>query len=256
MSQCPARGLLVGAVGITIGLAACGGNPGGPGASSATGEELGRLSARPRAIQIGRCQPGTHRLQVGTGTPYLFRVPEGSVHGTRALIVAFHGAGGNPRDGLWAFRAGRRNPNVLVLAPAAVGHSWSTQSKEDLGRIDQALRKVFRRCSIDPTRVAVGGHSAGASLALFLGLVNGDLFRAVIAFSPGELAAHAAHGKPRILLAHGSNDTVIPIGASDRIVRELRQLGYGVTYLTTDGGHEVGLSISKRAIRWFCGSCE
>lgn len=43
--------------------------------------------------------------------------------------------------------------------------------------------------AIDPAHVAIGGFSDGASCALSLGLVNGDLFTHVMAFSPGLVVA-------------------------------------------------------------------
>lgn len=51
--------------------------------------------------------------------------------------------------------------------------------------IDSALASVFRRCNVDAGRIIIAGFPDGASFALPLGLVNGDLFRKVVAFSPG-----------------------------------------------------------------------
>jgi len=56
-----------------------------------------------------------------------------------------------------------------------------------MGRIvramDEALNKAFAVCRVE--RVGVCGFSDGASYALGLGLANGELFKSVMAFSPG-----------------------------------------------------------------------
>jgi hypothetical protein len=68
-----------------------------------------------------------------------------------------------------------------------------------------------------------GGLSDGASYALSLGLLNGDLFTHVIAFSPGFVAKGTRRGNPQVFVSHGLRDQVLPIDrCSRRIVRDLR----------------------------------
>ena len=106
---------------------------------------------------------------------------------------------------------------------------------------------------MDAKRIAVGGFSDGATTALTLGLVNGDLFRHVISLAPGGVQADQARGKPRVFLAHGKADTVIPIRVSDQIAKELRRFGYPLTYRRFSGGHDVPNGISSAAVRWYLG---
>jgi phospholipase/carboxylesterase len=64
--------------------------------------------------------------------------------------------------------------------------------------------------------------------------------------------AENAVGKPRVFVAHGSHDRVLPITrTSDVIVRRLRSFGYRVTYRRFRGGHEAPVEISRAATRWF-----
>ena len=170
---------------------------------------------------------------------------------SRPLILALHGAGGTSEDGLWAFRAAWNSPGMVVVAPTSESRIWNPFYGPDLNSIDRALKRAFSRCRIDPRRIAVGGFSDGAGNALTLGLVNGDLFRAVMALAPGALIAEKPVGKPRVFIAHGTGDTTIPIRASDAIVRELRAKRYSVTYRRFGGGHEVSDAISRAAVRWF-----
>ena len=110
----------------------------------------------------------------------------------------------------------------------------------DLDSVNFALTRALSRCSIDPDRIAIGGFSDGATYALSLGLSNGDLYRGVVALSPGGVAGGEPLGRPRIFVSHGASDEILPISrTSDLIVRALRAAGYAVTYRRFQGGHEV-----------------
>ncbi|MGH3132492.1 MAG: alpha/beta hydrolase [Gaiellaceae bacterium] len=214
--------------------------------------ESRRLSP-PAAGSRADCAPGVHVLRLGGGKRALMRVTAGS-RARNALILVLHGAGGSSRDGLYAFRGGWKAPDVVMLAPAAAGSTWSSLSGADvdLPTVDAALRRAFARCRIDRRRVAVGGFSDGATYALSLGLANGGLFSAILALSPGGVVPQRYVGKPRVLVAHGIRDDVLPISrTSDAIVNALRGAGYAVTYRKFDGGHEAPAPISRAAVRWF-----
>ncbi len=101
----------------------------------------------------------------------------------------------------------------------------------DVAIIDQALESTFSCYAVDPTHIAIGGFSDGASYALSLGITNGDLFTHVLAFSPGFMALAGQAGSPRIFISHGTGDEVLPIDhCSRRIVPQLRRAGYDVRY--------------------------
>jgi predicted esterase len=98
----------------------------------------------------------------------------------------------------------------------------------------------------------MGGFSDGATYALSLGLVNGDLFRALVAFSPGFVAEGEPFlGRPRVFVSHGTEDQVLPIDRTSRtIVPGLRARGYDVTYREFDGRHEVPIEIAREGLAW------
>jgi phospholipase/carboxylesterase len=215
----------------------------------------GRIGARP-GRGGGNCAPGEHTLRLDSARTALMRVTPGGGRRGKALVLALHGAGGGSRDGLYAFRGGSSARGLVLVAPASWGGTWSflRGPDVDLQFIDQALARAFSRCRIDPLRVSVGGFSDGATYALTVGLANGDLFRAVMAFSPGGVLAENAVGKPRIFISHGARDTILLRSrTSDVIVRELRKFGYRVTYRRFQGGHEAPPEISREAVRWLLG---
>jgi phospholipase/carboxylesterase len=222
-----------------------------PGSAAQLGP--GRLTARPGGGG-GNCRPGEHGLRLGGGRRGVLRVTAGGVGGRKALVLALHGAGGGARDGLYALRGGWGLAGVVMVAPASQGATWSFFSGRDadLPFVDRALARAFARCRVDPRRIAVGGFSDGATYALTLGVANGDLFRAIIALSPGGVYGDRPIGRPRVFIAHGTRDGVLPIGStSDAIVPELRSYGYRVTYRRFRGGHEARPEISRAALRWF-----
>jgi predicted esterase len=101
--------------------------------------------------------------------------------------------------------------------------------------------------------MAVCGFSDGASLALALGLSNGDLFQRVIAFSPGFIPSGVEKtGMPRIFISHGTRDEILPIeNASRPLVSRLKRGGYDVTFREFDGPHGVPPEIARTGIEWF-----
>ncbi|HEX5565502.1 MAG TPA: alpha/beta hydrolase-fold protein [Streptomyces sp.] len=215
-------------------------------------ERHGRLSARPFADGAGAGEPGTYRMD---GRALLRVPPATGFAGPYWLAVVLHGAGGTAEQALTWLLPQAASDELLLLAPQAAGPTWDVIDGgygPDVARIDTALRDVFRRFPVDPAGVAVAGFSDGASYALSLGVANGDLFGAVLAFSPGFMAAVVRHGRPRIFVSHGRADRVLPVGVcSRRLVPVLEQAGYAVTYREFGGGHEVPPEVATEALRWW-----
>src|SRR5205085_12425282 len=96
--------------------------------------------------------------------------------------------------------------------------------------LDAALAALFARVPVDPGRTVLLGHSDGASYALSLGISNPQLFRAIVALSPG-MAWRPPTVDPtqRVFIAHGMRDTVLPFkNTRDTIVPGLQAGGFKV----------------------------
>jgi phospholipase/carboxylesterase len=141
-----------------------------------------------------------------------------------------------------------------ILAPESRGSTWDVLEGgygPDITFIDRALAQTFSRFAINPSLIAVEGFSDGASYALSIGLTNGDLFTHIVAFSPGFLAPAGQRGTPRLYFAHGVDDAILPIDVcSRRLVPEVREAGYDVTYHEFDGPHTVPPAIAQEAMGW------
>lgn len=215
----------------------------------------GVLLARPR--QVDTTSPaGEQRLNLDAGRDGLIYVPPGYRRDRPApLAVMLHGAGGNARQGLSLLRDFADSSDLILLAPESRGQTWdviATNYGPDVTFIDRALEQTFDRYWIDARRVGFGGFSDGASYALSLGIINGDLSTHVMAFSPGFMAPTRRQGSPRLFISHGTRDRVLPIdGCSRRIVPQVRKAGYDVRYREFDGPHTIPAEISREAVDWF-----
>jgi predicted esterase len=226
-----------------------------PSRAPAQGSRDGRLTTRPHPPVVTG-PTGIVPLPGGDGRPAMAYVPEPD--GDRApyrLVVLLHGAGGSARHGLDLLLPVADAHHLLLIAPQSSATSWDLIAGDfgvDVGHIDALLASAFDGY---PVRgVTLGGFSDGASYALSLGLANGDLVDAVLAFSPGFAAPPVIRGRPRIFVSHGVGDRVLPIDVcSRRFVPHLRGLGYDVTYEEFAGGHDLPAPIRVRATDWLTG---
>lgn len=215
-----------------------------------------RLSARPDLPTLP-APSGLTPLGLGDTRDGLLYVPDGYTPDTPTpLFIGLHGAGGEGAN--WASYPARADTRGMVLLlPDSRAFTWDSiigSFGPDVEFIDRALRYTFQCCNIDPTRIALGGFSDGASYALSLGSANGDLFSHLVAYSPGYWGTTERVGMPPVYISHGRSDTVLPVTLSrDNIVPSMRAAGYDVTYEEFDGGHEVPAAISESALDWYLG---
>lgn len=219
----------------------------------------GRMHARvdpsaPHRPLVSTNQP--QRLGLGTPRDGFFYVPASARKFTRApLIVYLHGATGTGERAIQRLLPHADATGAIVVAPDSRDETWGVVTGNegpDLDFLDTALEKMFRSYAIDPARIALAGFSDGASAALSLGLVNGDLFSAIVAFSPGFMnLSSPPKGMPRVFLSHGISDSVLPIErCGRRIALELRSSGYKLDYREFDGDHTVPDDIRAAGFRW------
>ena len=147
---------------------------------------------------------------------------------------------------------------VIMIAPESRGLTWGRSIPgfdDDVRYLGPAYRHVAGMVDIDETRVALGGVSDGAGYALSMGLAYGDSFNHLVIFMAGQMIPYRNQGKPKIFMAHGVDDTQMPIDKTARIyVPKLKAEGYEVTYHEYQGGHRVPPAEIRAAFEWFAGS--
>lgn len=217
----------------------------------------GRLTVRPHG-SVKTSGSGRIMLGLDRERDTILELPTTGEQSALPLLVMLHGAGQSAEDMFWYLGSAHEQAGVAVLAPNSRDNTWDVLGGSfgpDVEFLNRALERVFNTAAIDPARVAVGGFSDGASYALSLGLINGDLFSRVVAFSPGFVIDGAPHGKPNFFISHGTRDHILPISrCSRRIVAELKDRGYDVTYREFDGDHEIPAEIAREGLAWAAAS--
>lgn len=216
-----------------------------------------RLRSKPGKAER-TAQPGLHPLRLRSERDALLYIPESApVDRPAPFVVFLHGASGNEQRGLRFMQPYADASGAILLVPSSEGGTWDAVRASyggDVRFIDRALQEAFRMCHADAAKLAVSGFSDGASYALGLGLSNGDLFRHVLAFSPGFVPGAQPEGRPRVFVSHGTADRILPIEQCSRaIVPKLKSAGYDVTFREFDGPHTLPRDIGDEAMRWFLG---
>ena len=208
-----------------------------------------RRSAGPRLAA------GPHPLGLAEGRDGILMVPADAPAGPLPLMVLLHGAGGNGGNMVRRLGAAVDAAGIAVLAPDSRNPGTWDGIRGGLGPdvafLTRAVARVFDLLEIDRTRLSVGGFSDGATYALTLGLLNGDIFRRVVAWSPGFYVDHAVNGQPRFYISHGRADEILPITRCSRvIVPRLQQRGYDVTYREFEGGHAMPPDVIREGLQF------
>lgn len=173
------------------------------------------------------------------------------------LMMMLHGFAGSG-DGVRGMFPLAEEFGVVMIAPESRGLTWGRAIPgfdADVRYLGPAYRHVANLVDVDETRVALGGVSDGAGYALSMGLAYGDSFNHLIIFMGGQMVPYRNQGKPRIFMAHGVDDTQMPIDKTARIyVPRLKADGYDVTYHEYQGGHRVPPAEIRAAFEWFVGA--
>ena len=185
----------------------------------------------------------------------ILQIPKYAGQSPLPLLVMLHGATQSAEDMFWYLGSTHEEAGVAVLAPNSRQTTWDAMDggpfAEDVTHLNGALERVFETTAIDPARVSVGGFSDGASYALSLGLINGDFFKSIVAFSPGFVIGGDIHGQPRIYISHGTHDRILPIDrCGRRIAASLKARGYDVTFHEFEGDHEIPADIAREGLSW------
>ena len=216
----------------------------------------GRLHARPSpSCTLVRPVPltaGTHKLVFSDERQSLLHIPAGGADRAAPLMVLLHGACGLHGGGDNIALAYAARHGALLLVPSSQANSWDVIRGgygPDLAFLDRLLLWTMQRYAVDADAVSIAGFSDGASYALSVGLMNGDLFSDILAFSPGFLAPLRRVGQPRIFIAHGQGDKVLPVQRGQAIAQRLSGEGYAVQYEEFDGAHLVPPAIARAALQ-------
>jgi phospholipase/carboxylesterase len=223
------------------------------------------LSAQPPATPLASSDTRSGVLNLAGGA-YAY-LPKGRTGGPAPVLVALHGAGGQASQVLESFREAADANGIILLIPQSAKGTWdmiedlksrlgvelNVQPRygKDLKAIDAALADLFTKVAVDPARVGIMGFSDGATYALSVGTANPQLFKRIIAFSPGPAFLGKSSPDQRVFISHGENDRVLPFATARGHASKLRVRKVPVEFEKFDGGHEVPKAIKEKAMAFF-----
>ncbi len=153
------------------------------------------------------------------------------------VVVALHGGSGHGRAFLWSWLRDARAHGAILVAPTAVGETWSLMGPdEDTPNLNRILDHVRGRWTIDPSRMLLTGMSDGGTFTYVSGLEPASPFThlapVAAAFHPMlvEMAdPERLRGLP-VHLVHGALDWMFPIDVARAARVALEAAGARVTY--------------------------
>lgn len=217
----------------------------------------GRLQITPGITNGQETTTGLQPLQLDARRDALLYVPPSyAAQQPMPVAVMLHGAGGNAQHGMSLLQPVADAAGFIIVAPYSRGGTWDVIEEQRFGQdvifISRALQYVVNRYKVDFKKLAIGGFSDGASYALSLGLINGDLFTHILSFSPGFYYAPETKGAPKVYVSHGIHDDILPVQhCSRRLVPKLQKQHYNVVYREFEGSHILPETVRKEAVNWF-----
>jgi len=136
-------------------------------------------------------------------------------------------------------------------------------TKEDSDGIKQSARQVralIQReldSGIDSSRIVLAGFSQGGAIALYTGLRYERPLAGILALSTYlpladslDKEKHTANQKISIMMAHGTNDPIIPIATAERSKTLLVEQGFNIEWHTYPMPHAVVDDEIKDISQW------
>jgi len=153
------------------------------------------------------------------------------------VVMALHGGAGHGRLFLWNWVPQARTRGFIVIAPTAIGGTWSLRRPDlDGDNLRHVLTRVAGRWRLDPRHRLLTGMSDGGTFTLLSGLDAASPFThlapVAAAFHPLLLSMTEPRrltGLP-IYLVHGAMDWMFPVDVARTAHRALAAAGAAVVY--------------------------
>lgn len=177
------------------------------------------------------------------------------------LVMALHGGSGHGRLFLWSWLREVRGRNVILVAPTAVGDTWSLMEPQvDSTHLGTVLKTVDGRWRVDRSRLLLTGMSDGGTFTLLSGLDEASPFThlAPVAASFHPLLLTMAEpsrvrGLP-VYLVHGALDWMFPVSMAVSARQALTAAGAAATYREIeDLSHVYPREEGTVILDWFLG---
>jgi poly(3-hydroxybutyrate) depolymerase len=169
-------------------------------------------------------------------TYYMF-VPDSAGSDPVPLVIALHGSGRDGRPLVELLRTIATKERFIVVGPDAIDRRGWQVPADGPALFYDLIEAVKAKHPVDGRRIYLFGHSAGASFALSMGLMESDYFAGVAAHA----VAMPEEGRDRLLalphtrtlpiaIFHGTKDETIPIANALRTRDLLIKAGFPVDF--------------------------
>ena len=170
-----------------------------------------------------------------------------------------HGGSGNGGAFLWSWVREARTRGFIVIAPTAIGSTWSLLDPDTDGtNVETIAAQVAEDWNVDPARRLLTGMSDGGTFTYVMGLRGGCSFThlapVAATFHPLLMTmadADRLHDLP-IHIVHGAEDWMFPPEMARMAERSLKQAGAAVVYREiADLSHTYPRDENARILDWF-----
>ena len=175
----------------------------------------------------------------GKPRTYWLFVPDGA-SGPRPLLLLLHGSGRNGETLVKPWRDLAEKEGIILAAPDAADPKWWTLVADGPAFLRDVVEAVRAKTPIDPRRMFLFGHSAGAVFALQMAAFESEYFAAVAihagALPAGDFATFDwATRKIPYAIWIGTRDAFFPIDAARATRDALATRGFEVAYVEMPG---------------------
>lgn len=187
--------------------------------------------------------------------------------GTKETLVVFHGTGGDENDLIPVAKMISTDVNILSLRGNTSENgmlrffnriSEGVFDEEDVKfrskEIVDFLSEARDMYGIDLDKLNAVGYSNGANIIAAIQLLYGDIFKKSILFHamiPLHEAQTASLKDVKVFIGAGENDSIIPIGNSEKLETLLKSRGAEVTMKRYMKGHTLTLDEVQDAKEWY-----
>lgn len=177
----------------------------------------------------------------GKKRTYLLLVPEAAkAEHPAPLVVLLHGSGRNGQSLMDKWKELGLKEGIVLVAPDAISTQGWRSPDDGPDFLHDLVSEVKAQHPVDPRRMYVWGHSAGATFALYIGLFESEYFAAVAihagALRPDDVQiVERASRKIPFHIAVGTVDRFFPLEAVRATREMLVKSGFSVDLVEMKG---------------------
>jgi poly(3-hydroxybutyrate) depolymerase len=174
-------------------------------------------------------------------TYYLFVPDRASADAPAPLLLLLHGSGRDGRSLLDPWLPFAKENGIILVAPEANNRQFWSMSEDGPGFLYSLIEMIRVQQPVDPRRLYLFGHSAGALHGLAMAVLESEYFAAVAVHAgtlPDQVIPYVtpAPRKTPVAIWVGTNDSLFPVHVVRATQTTLNKAGFNAA-LTEMPGH-------------------